>query len=72
MCCLNFSYHFVTKTKQAVDNKSKVILATDYKKKPEVTEARSPPLPPPKLVPEPNAKDIKTKSLVAEPPNLLV
>ncbi|XP_019183884.1 PREDICTED: putative clathrin assembly protein At5g35200 isoform X1 [Ipomoea nil] len=59
------------KDSQAVDNKSKVILATDYKKKPEVTEARSPPLPPPKLVPEPNAKDIKTKSLVAEPPNLL-
>nr|GLL20398.1 putative clathrin assembly protein At5g35200 isoform X2 [Ipomoea trifida] len=56
---------------QAVDNKSKVILATDYKKKPEVTEVRSPPLPPPKLVPEPNANDIKTKSLVAEPPNLL-
>nr|GME14081.1 putative clathrin assembly protein At5g35200 [Ipomoea batatas] len=61
---------FIT-IERAVDNKSKVILATNYKKKPEVTEARSPPLPPPKLVPEPNAKDIKTKSLVAEPPNLL-
>lgn len=54
-----------------VDNKidaPKEVLAIEYKKAPEMEEAR-PPSPPP---PPPEAEPVKVEAPVAEPPDLLV
>ncbi|KAL3535901.1 hypothetical protein ACH5RR_004362 [Cinchona calisaya] len=57
-----------------VDDKSKVTLAIEYKKTPEVEEvvsAPSPPPPEPVPEPEPEPQPIKVEAPVVEPPDLL-